>query len=74
MWRTKPILQTYVDWSNKGFEDGTYAHPYNTIKEGVAGANSHGTITIWGGEYNETGDIIIDKPVDLKSQGDVTIR
>jgi hypothetical protein len=74
MWRTKPILQVYVDRTNTGYEDGTYAHPYNTIKEGVAGANSHGTITIRGGEYNETGDIIIDKPVDLKSQGDVTIR
>jgi photosystem II stability/assembly factor-like uncharacterized protein len=74
MWRTKPILQTYVDWRNAGIEDGTYAHPYNTITEGVAGANAYGTITIRSGEYNETGDVVIDRPVEIKASGEVTIR
>lgn len=74
MWRTKPVLQVYVDWTNTGYEDGSYANPYNTVKEGVSGAWPHGTLSIRGGEYDETGDVIIDKSLDLKAGGDVTIR
>lgn len=74
MWRTKPVLQIYVDWTNTGYEDGTYANPYSTVKEGVGAAWPNATISIRGGEYEETGDIIIDKSVDLKARGDVTIR
>lgn len=74
MWRTKPILQVYVDWSNTDYEDGSYAHPYDTIKEGIDAAPRNSSISIRGGEYNEAGDVIINNSVDLKARGDVTIR
>lgn len=74
MYRTKPVLQIYVDWTNTGYEDGTYANPYNTIKEGVGASWPNATISIRGGEYDEVGDVIIDKSLDLKARGDVTIR
>jgi len=42
----------YVDASNNtGVEDGTEAHPFNTIKEGVAFANPGETVSVKQGTY-----------------------
>jgi hypothetical protein len=66
MYRCRPRLNVYVDWSNSGEEDGSYEHPYNTVTEGVAAAG-HGTdIHIAGGDYDESG------PVRFQARGQVT--
>lgn len=42
----------YVDWRNtSGMEDGTLAHPYNTVKEGVEAVLPRGTVSIANGNY-----------------------
>ncbi|MDO8557449.1 MAG: lamin tail domain-containing protein [Candidatus Jorgensenbacteria bacterium] len=43
----------YVDASNSGAEDGTQAHPYNTIGEGIGAAMANGTIHVAIGTYTE---------------------
>ncbi len=74
MWRTKPVLPIYVDWRNTGYEDGTYAYPYNTIKEALDAAWNYATIIIMGGDYNESGDVVIDGSVELKARGEIVIH
>jgi hypothetical protein len=44
---------TYVDLSNTGDEDGTAAHPWNTVEEGVRGVIPSGTVLIAPGTYPE---------------------
>ncbi|MEK7542776.1 MAG: lamin tail domain-containing protein [Patescibacteria group bacterium] len=43
----------YVDASNSGTEDGTQAHPYNTIGEGIGAAMASGTVHVAVGTYTE---------------------
>jgi photosystem II stability/assembly factor-like uncharacterized protein len=55
MWKTRPMVTVYVDKANNGFEDGSAAHPYNTVQEGIAAAGNGTTISIQAGDYNESG-------------------
>jgi hypothetical protein len=70
----------YVDWSNTGTEDGTAAHPYNTVTEGAYRAAPGATVSIESGNYSETlvisntGYLLIDRPMTLiATNGIVTI-
>ena len=58
----------YVDASNdSGTEDGSQAHPYNTITEGITAAMSndedHRKVYVANGEYRE--QVTIDEEVEL---------
>jgi hypothetical protein len=62
----------YVDQSHLGFENGSAAYPYNTIKEGVESVYPGGTVIISGGNYDEP--ITIWQPMRLEaSNSDVHI-
>jgi hypothetical protein len=70
----------YVDWSSAGTEDGTAAHPYNTVTEGAYRAATGATVSIESGNYSETlvisntGYLLIDRPMTLiGTNGIVTI-
>jgi hypothetical protein len=58
----------YVDWRNtSGTEDGTSAHPYNTVKEGAEAVLPNGTVSIANGSYAEY--ITIWQPMTLTATG-----
>jgi len=61
------INPVYVDWTNIGFEDGTIAHPYNTVHEGVQVAIPGGTVYIASGSYHE--GFIANRPATLLATG-----
>jgi hypothetical protein len=70
----------YVDWSNTGTEDGSLAHPFNTVTEGAYRAAPGATVSIESGNYSETlvishtGYLVIDRPMTLiGTNGIVTI-
>jgi hypothetical protein len=54
---TPPSSNTiYVNKTNtSGYEDGTSAHPYNTVREGNFACSAGDTLIIRAGNYNETG-------------------
>ncbi|MFH1194393.1 MAG: T9SS type A sorting domain-containing protein [bacterium] len=57
------FAQIYVDVNNvSGVEDGTQAHPYNTIEEGIAAASIGNTVYIANGNYTPTGGELILRP------------
>jgi hypothetical protein len=61
----------YVDDSNtSGTEDGTAAHPYNTIGEAVIAASAGDTIIVAGGTYAET--VNVDKSLVIKASSGET--
>jgi hypothetical protein len=62
---------SYVDWRNTGFEDGTAAWPYNTVKEGTEAVLPGGTVSIANGNYPE--QITIWQPMTLNATGDSVI-
>lgn len=76
MYRTQPLMSTiFVDWRNTGYEDGSYAHPYNTVIEGLNAAGIGATVSIYTGDYNEPAPLYIDQSARLVSRGGtVTIR
>lgn len=58
----------YVDWRNtSGTEDGTAAHPYNTVKEGAEAVYPNGTVSIANGGYTDR--ITIWQPMTLTATG-----
>ncbi|UCE73610.1 MAG: right-handed parallel beta-helix repeat-containing protein [Methanomassiliicoccales archaeon] len=58
-WLSAPFDMIFVDDDNTGIEDGSLAHPYNTISEAVNYAPSGYNIFIFNGTYNE--DVVINK-------------
>jgi uncharacterized repeat protein (TIGR01451 family) len=58
---------TYVDIANTGFEDGTQAHPFNTIQEAIDYASDGNTIVVFPGTYVEN-LTIQGKRVNLRSK------
>ena len=60
----------YVDaGNNSGTEDGTAAHPFNTIEEGLDATTSGQTVFIQNGEYSPSGEILYLKP-DVTLEGE----
>lgn len=70
---TPPANQTiYVDLFNTtGFEDGTIAHPYNTVREGHFASSPGDTIVVTVGNYNEP--IILNRPSTITTLGGTVI-
>ncbi|MFA5453299.1 MAG: NosD domain-containing protein [Candidatus Methanomethylophilaceae archaeon] len=60
----------YVDDSNAGAEDGTQAHPYNTITEAVNAASAGDTIIVAGGTYAET--VAVGKTLEIRAKSGET--
>lgn len=51
-----PTNTIYVDLANQSrYEDGSTAHPYNTVTEGNFACSAGDTLIIRAGNYNETG-------------------
>jgi hypothetical protein len=62
------ITVVYVDDSNtSGLEDGTEAHPFNTIQEGVNLAGPGDTVRVLGGYYPE--NVVVVKGILLIGDG-----
>lgn len=66
----------YSNWTNFGTEDGTLAHPFNTVSEALQLVIPDGTIHIRSGSYPETETIsvnpsglTINRPVTLRTMG-----
>ena len=57
MYRVRPLVVVYVDQANAGFEDGTFAFPYNTVIEGIDAAGHGTTISIEAGVYDEVNPV-----------------
>lgn len=54
----------YIDWRNAGtWEDGSSAHPYDTVVEGHFAAVAGDSIIIRGGNYDET--VTLSTPVTI---------
>ncbi|MES2931558.1 MAG: immunoglobulin-like domain-containing protein [Patescibacteria group bacterium] len=51
----------YVDDSNAGTEDGTFAQPFNTIEEGVTAAGVGETVSIANGAYALSGTLTLSE-------------
>ncbi len=64
---TAPQSPCYVDASGAGTEDGSAAHPFDTVLEGVAAVVPAGTVEIRPGHYPER--ITIRKPCTLHREG-----
>lgn len=71
-WDVYGFMNTYVDRSNTGTEDGTLADPFNTVQEGVAAVRDGGDVVITGGNYDEA--VVITRKMELRGvSGVVTI-
>jgi len=69
---TAPSADIYVDRQNTtGVEDGSAAHPFNTVAEGVAAVSTGNTIFIRAGSYGETSTI--NRAMTLRSEGGAVI-
>ncbi len=61
----------YVDDDNLDAEDGTQAHPFNTIAEGVAAVPVGGTVHVASGSY--TGNVGINKSLTIQGENSSTV-
>lgn len=60
----------YVNWANvSGYEDGSAAHPYNTVTEGHFAAVANDTLVIQAGAYPET--LSLTTPITVLNQGGI---
>lgn len=61
MYRCRPLVNVYVDWTAGGWqEDGSQAHPYDLVAEGVAALGNGSDLYIRAGDYDEDGVIRIE--------------
>jgi hypothetical protein len=62
------IGQVHVDTAGSDMTgSGTLSNPYRTISYGVQQASASATVYVHGGLYEETDEILIDKPLTLKN-------
>jgi hypothetical protein len=66
-WDMPDLSDVYVDAGATGYEDGTSAHPFDTVVEGVNAVYPGGTVWIGPGTYTET--LIIHRPMTLRDNG-----
>jgi len=64
-----PLDYIYVDGACVGPEDGTQAHPYDTIIEAVAAAGDGTLVVIAAGDYALGGDLLLTKAVSFRGAG-----
>jgi hypothetical protein len=76
MYRCRPLDNVYVDWTAGGSEEnGSQAHPYDTVSEGVNALGNGSDLHIAAGDYDEAGVIRIETRTRVTSYGGVvTIR
>ncbi|MCA9729567.1 MAG: hypothetical protein KC729_17905, partial [Candidatus Eisenbacteria bacterium] len=74
MYRSRPLDMIYVDWANGGTENGSQAHPYNTVGEGIAAGGNGTDLSIKAGTYTE-GSLLFDRRgTTTATNGAVVIR
>ncbi len=59
----------HVDASYAGVEDGTFAHPYNTLDEGIGAASRGDTVVVAAGSYSRRGEISVPIAITLLGAG-----
>jgi hypothetical protein len=64
-------LSRYVDANATGFEDGSNAHPFKTVIEGVLDVPTNGVVLIRPGTYPER--LIIQRAMQLRSSGGTVV-
>jgi hypothetical protein len=65
-----PSNTIYVNKTNTtGYEDGTSAHPYNTVTEGNFACSAGDTLIIRAGNYNETG--LFNRAAIVRNEGGI---
>jgi len=62
-----PRSPVYVDLANNGYEDGSAADPWNTVREGYGAVIPSGTVYIKPGTYPEA--LTLSKPATLQRDG-----
>jgi hypothetical protein len=63
----------FVDWQNSGLQDGTAAHPYQTLAPALAVAAPGDAIVVRTGSYNLAGGLINKSATIRAENGPVTI-
>jgi hypothetical protein len=61
MYRCRPLVNIFVDWSHTGYEDGTLYYPFDTVQEGIETAGHGTSLFIYSGDYDETGITVFNK-------------
>ena len=74
MYRVRPFVVVYVDRANTGSEDGTSAHPYNTVQEGIDTSGNGSTISIRAGDYPEGAKQFTKRGAVIATSGSVHIH
>jgi photosystem II stability/assembly factor-like uncharacterized protein len=74
LYRSRPLDTVYVDQANVGAEDGTQAHPYNTVGEGIAACGNGTTLSIRTATYTEGTNLFDRSGLVVATGGTVTIR
>lgn len=55
----------YVDWQNSGTQDGSFNHPFQTVRQASDAASDCSILSIQAGDYFE-GALILNKPLRLQ--------
>ncbi len=74
MFLSRPLDAVYVDWANGGIEDGSAAHPYNTVREGISATGNGTTLTLRAGTYTEGANTFDRVGPIVVTDGGVVVR
>ncbi|MBK8233577.1 MAG: hypothetical protein IT349_02840 [Candidatus Eisenbacteria bacterium] len=74
IFRARPLSVVYVDLTNVGTEDGSSAHPYNTVHEGIAASGNGTTLSVRFGTYVEGSTLFDRAGLIVATGGAVTVR
>jgi len=74
MFQTRPLPTVYVDLGNAGTEDGTLAHPYDTVGEGIDASGNGTTLSIRTATYLEGATVFDRAGVVVATDGTVVVR
>ena len=74
MFRCRLLVTVYVDKTNVGTEDGTQAHPYNTLLEGYNAAGNGTMISVKSAEYTEAPFTFRKRGIVQATNGSVVIK
>ena len=74
MYRARPLSIVYVDQANAGSEDGSQAHPYNTVSEGIGAMGNGTTLSIRTATYTEGAKTFNRAGLVIATGGNVVVR